>query len=173
MNFDLERTIEILEATPGTVRSMLGGLSDEWTASYGDRENWQPFDIVGHLICAEATDWIPRARIILENGDSKPFTPFDRFGQFENSKGKNLAQLLDEFDRARTENLATLRGWELTEDELDLPGSHPELGPVKLKELLATWAVHDLTHIRQLATVMARRYETAVGVWKEYLSILK
>lgn len=172
MNFDLAKTIEILEATPHTVRAMLGGLSNEWTASSGDRENWQPYDIVGHLIHAEATDWIPRARLILENGESEPFSPFDRFSHFENSKNKSLAELLDEFGRARSENLSILIGWNLDEAELERPGMHPELGRVKLKELLATWAVHDLTHIRQMAVAMAKRYETAVGAWKEYLSIL-
>ena len=132
-----------------------------------------PFDIVGHLIHGEETDWIPRARIILEHGDKQTFVPFDRFAQFENSKGKSLTQLLDEFAKLRAENLDTLRSWSLTDAQLDLEGMHPELGRVTLRQLLATWVVHDLNHVRQIVTAMAKRYEGEVGVWKEYLSILK
>jgi hypothetical protein len=124
------------------------------------------------LIHGEETDWIPRARIILQQGENRTFVPFDRFAQHERSKGKSLAQLLDEFAELRRENLDTLRSWSLTDTQLDLEGIHPELGRVTLRQLLGTWVVHDLNHIRQITTVMAKRYEEEVGPWKEYLSIL-
>lgn len=172
MEFDLERTVEVLAATPHVVRSMIGDLSETWISS-SSRDDWGPFDIVGHLIHGEITDWIPRASIILAHGADTRFVPFDRFAQFEDSKGKGLASLLDEFEQLRRENLRTLSDWTLSDHQLDLEGIHPELGTVTLRQLLATWAVHDLTHIRQIATSMARRYDLAVGPWKEYLSILK
>lgn len=173
MKFDLERSIEVLAATPATVRALLGDLSDDWTASNGDREDWQPYDILGHYIHGEDTDWIPRAKIILAQANGGTFEPFDRQAQFVNSERKSLADLLDEFERKRAESIETLRSWELVDEELDLKGTHPELGEVTLRQLLATWVVHDLTHLRQIATAMAKRYDTAVGPWKEYLSILK
>lgn len=172
MEFALERSIEMLSSTPGTLRAWLGGLSDEWTASAGDRENWEPYDIVGHLIHADETDWIPRARIILAQGEDRRFPPFDRYGQFERPQGTPLAELLDEFAAVRKQCLDELTGWNLTPEQLELCGIHPEFGEVSLEQLLSTWVVHDLTHIRQIATVMARRYERAVGPWKAYLSIL-
>ncbi len=180
MNFDITRSIEVLSTTPATLGSLLGNLSDEWTSdlildpkSKIQNPKWCPYDIVGHLIHGEQTDWIPRARIILDQGADTTFVPFDRFAQFENSKGKSLAQLLDEFENIRAKNIDTLRVWNLTEDQLSLEGMHPELGRVTLRQLLATWVVHDLNHIRQIVTVMASRYGSEVGVWKEYLSILR
>jgi hypothetical protein len=179
MNFDISRSIEVLSATPATLGAMLGALSEDWTAAAGHRQSesdsgkeWQPFDVVGHLIHGEETDWIPRARIILARGENTAFVPFDRFAQFERSKGKSLADLLNEFERVRNANIETLRSWNLTEADLDLQGIHPELGPVTLRQLLATWVVHDLNHIRQIVVAMSRRYEKHVGAWKEYLSIL-
>jgi len=180
MKFEISKAIEVLSATPPTLRSLLGNLSDEWTGpeiqnpqSEIQNPEWSPFDVIGHLIHGEETDWVPRARIILAEGEDRTFVPFDRFAQFENSKGKSMTQLLDEFARLRAENLDTLRSWSLSEDQLDLEGMHPELGLVTLRQLLSTWVVHDLTHIRQIVTVMAKRYEIEVGVWKEYLSILQ
>ena len=180
MNFDISRSIEVLSSTPVALRSMLSNLSEPWTSGETastslkiEDRTWEPFDVVGHLIHAEDTDWIARARIILDQGDDIGFAPFDRFAQFENSSGKSLLQLLDEFDRKRIDSLDTLRSWNLTDEQLDLEGIHPELGRVKLRQLLATWVVHDLTHVRQIATVMAKKYESEVGSWKEYLSILK
>jgi hypothetical protein len=170
--FSVNEACEILERTPKVVRSMLEGLSDGWTTG-GDESNWAPFDIVGHFIHGELTDWIPRAKIILAQGENRTFEPFDRLAQFELSKGKSPAELLDEFEQFRAESLAELRSWNLTDDRLSLTGTHPELGEVTLEQLLATWVVHDLTHIRQIATSIARRYEQTVGPWKEYLSILK
>lgn len=172
MTFDLERSIEVLAATPSAIRALLGNLSDDWTSSSGDRDNWQPYDIIGHYIYAEEADWIPRARVILAQADDRTFPPFDRYGQFQRSDQESLAERIDEFARLRDENIETLRSWELVDAELDLKGVHPEFGEVTLRELIATWVVHDLTHIRQIATVMAKSYDEAVGPWKRYLSIL-
>ena len=173
MKFDLDRSVEVLTSTPTTLRSMLLGLSVDWTRSSDDPDSWQPFDVLGHLINGEETDWIPRARMILAQGSDRTFLPFDRVAQFERSKGKDIIELIDGFADLRTENLEILRSWELVEDELDLEGTHPELGRVTLRQLLATWVVHDLNHIRQIATVMAHKYADQVGPWREYLTILK
>ena len=172
MELRIENAIGLLERTPRVVRAMLDGLSDEWTSG-GSETDWAAFDIVGHLVHGESTDWIPRAKIILDQGESVTFVPFDRLAQFEHSQGKTLSVLLDEFDEARRGSLKTLRGWNLTGEQLELKGMHPELGEVNLSQLLSTWVVHDLTHIRQLATSMAKKYSVAVGPWTEYLSILK
>jgi hypothetical protein len=169
MNFDVEKTIAILTSTPRAIEGLVGSFAD----GASDPEDWQPFDVLGHLIHGEKTDWIPRARIILEHGENVTFEAFDRFAQFEDSKGKALSELLSEFERLRAANLETLRSWHLTEKQLELRAMHPELGPVTLRQLLATWAVHDLTHIRQIVASMAKRYEDEVGPWREYLSILK
>ena len=172
MEFELDKAAGVLGNTPRVVRSMVNALSDGWTASSGDQENWGVFDVVGHLIHADETDWIPRAEVILAQGEDRNFPPFDRFGQFDKARGKTLGVLLDEFDEVRQNCLATLRSWELSDVQLEMRGIHPEFGEVSLRQLLATWVVHDLTHIRQIATVMARKYDKAVGPWKAYLSIL-
>ncbi len=172
MNFRIEQAVEILSKTPEVVTSLLGNLSDEWIETE-DAENWNPFDIVGHLIHGEETDWIPRAEIILAQGENPAFVPFDRFAQFENSKGKTLRELLDTFAELRKESLEKLRQMNITGEQLKLKGIHPELGEVNLEQLLSTWVVHDLTHIRQIVTVLAKKYSENVGVWREYLSILK
>jgi hypothetical protein len=173
MKFEIENAVAVLSATPGTLRALLGGLSDGWTSSSDNSDSWQAFDVVGHLIHGEETDWITRARIILEQGENRTFVPFDQFAQFDNSKGKSLSDLLAEFEEARAKSLSELQSWNLTDEQLELKGMHPELGEVTLGQLLATWVVHDLNHIRQIATAMARRYDAEVGPWKEYLSILK
>jgi len=173
MKFEIENAVAVLSATPGTLRALLGGLSDGWTSSSDNSDSWQAFDVVGHLIHGEETDWITRARIVLEQGENRTFVPFDRFAQFEKSKGKSLSDLLAEFEEARAKSLSELQSWNLTDEQLELTGMHPELGEVTLGQLLATWVVHDLNHIRQIATAMARRYDAEVGPWKEYLSILK
>jgi hypothetical protein len=172
MNFDLNEASEILERTPAALGSLLGGLSTSWTDSRGNRDEWQPYDVLGHLIHGEKTDWIPRARIILAQEGNVTFEPFDRLAQFEDSKGKSLAELLEEFAALRADGLKILRSWQLTPAQLDMQGIHPELGKVTLRQLLATWVVHDLNHIRQIATAMAGRYREDVGVWQKYLSIL-
>ena len=173
MKFDLNRTTEILRQTPYTLTRMLEDLSPEWTESKGDTENWSPYDVIGHLIHAEETDWIPRAQIILAQGENKTFEPYDRVAQFEKSKGRSLADLLTEFAHARNTNIEMLGRFELTSEQLALKGDHPELGEVTLEQLLATWVVHDLTHIKQNVEYMAAQYAGNVGPWKAYLSILQ
>lgn len=172
MEFRLDRAVEVLSQTPYTLARMLGDLSDEWTAGDGNEDNWAPYDVIGHLIHGEETDWIPRAEMILAQGKVRTFPPFDRLAQFERSQRKSLTDLLTEFAHLRSANLEKLARWQLTDEQLALKGMHPELGEVELSQLLATWVVHDLNHMRQIVTSMARKYADEVGVWKAYLSIL-
>jgi len=172
MDFELTTGIAILERTPHTFRALLAGLPPAWTDADEGPETWSPYVILGHLIHGERTDWIPRARIILDQGPQRRFTPYDRFAQFRESQGKSLADLLDEFARLRAENLAALAGWRLTDAELALEGEHPEFGPVTLRQLLATWVTHDLGHVAQTARVLAKQYREAVGPWRAYLPVL-
>jgi hypothetical protein len=172
MSFEISEAIAVLERTPATFRALLGGLPEVWTTCDEGPETFSPFDNVRHLIHGERTDWIPRARIILAQGENRRFTPYDRFAQKRESQGKRLAELFDEFAGLREENLNTLRGWKLSEQQLELQGEHPELGTVTLRQLLATWAAHDLGHIAQTARVMAKRYKEAVGPWRAYLPVL-
>ncbi len=171
MSFQIDESIAVLSATPGVLRSLLAGLPAGWLATNEGPDTWSPRDILGHLIHGEDTDWIPRAEMILD-GRSDPFPPFDRFAQFQRFAGKDLPELLDLFARSRQENLALLRSWQLTPAELGLQGVHPDLGAVTLAELLATWVVHDLNHIGQMARVLARRYARDTGPWQAYLPIL-
>lgn len=172
MSFNLSETLDLLDRTPVVLGALLRGTSASWHAVDEGPDTWSALDVVGHLIHGEETDWVPRARIILEHGESRPFEPFDRFAQLSRFAGWSLEQLLDRFTELRQANLETVRGWRLTEAQLALPGRHPELGSVTLRELLATWAVHDLNHLAQINRVMARRYAGEVGVWRAYLSIL-
>lgn len=172
MDFDLEQGTAILERTPRTLRAMLDGLSPAWTDATEGPDTWSPYDNVGHLIHGERTDWIPRAQIVLAQGPNRRFTPYDRFAQFRESRGKTLADLLDTFAQLRSENLRTLEGWRLTDAQLALEGEHPELGPVTLAQLLGAWVVHDLGHVAQIARVMAKQYRDQVGPWPAYLPIL-
>jgi hypothetical protein len=172
MELDLERGVEILERTPRVLREMLSGLSPEWVDATEGPETWSPYDIVGHLIHGERTDWIPRAKIILAQGPDLRFTPFDRFAQFRESEGKTLADLLDEFEQLRAESVAALDEWQLSDDQLSLEGVHPAFGAVTLRQLLATWVAHDLGHIAQTARVLAKQYRDAVGPWREYLPVM-
>lgn len=162
----------MLERTPATFRALLAGLPEMWIMNNEGPDTFSPFDNVGHLVHSERADWISRARIILAQGDSRRFEKFDRFAQIRESKGKNINQLLDEFDELRAENLATLRGWNLTDRELTLEGEHPEFGAVTLRQLLATWVAHDLGHVAQTTRVMAKQYREAVGPWRAYLPVL-
>ena len=170
--FNLAEAIAVLSRTPATLDALLRGLPDIWVRSNEGKDTWSAFDIVGHLIVGERTDWMPRARIILENGEARPFEPFDRFAQAKQNQGKSLPQLLDEFARLRSENLASLQSLNLQPKDWTRRGRHPELGGVTLSQLLATWAVHDLTHVHQLSRVMAHRYRDAVGPWSAYLGVL-
>ena len=172
MDFTFENAIEVLERTPATFRALMGGLSDDWTTPNEGGETFSAIDNLGHVIHGERTDWIPRARIILAQGESVRFATFDRFAHRVERAGKSVAQLLDEFDALRRANLDELKGWRLTERELVLEGEHPALGRVTLKQLLATWVAHDLGHVAQTSRVLAKQYCTAVGPWREYLPVL-
>ena len=173
MKFELSQATEVLSQTPSTLQQMLGPLSTDWTQSSGTKDSWGVYDIVGHLIHGEETDWVPRAEIILAQGENRTFIPFDRVAQFEGSNVKTLRDLLAQFADLRKNNLEKLGRWQLTPEHLELNGIHPELGTVTLGQLVATWVVHDLNHISQIARAMATKYDVNVGPWKEYLSILK
>jgi hypothetical protein len=173
MNFSLDDAVPVLRATPGVLRAWLADLPGVWIRSNEGPETWSPFDIVGHLIHGERTDWIPRLELLLAHGDSRPFTPFDRFAQFRDSQGKSLDQLLDTFAELRAGNLSRLESFRLEPRDLNRPGRHPELGLVSLGQLLATWVAHDLNHLGQIARVMGRQYTQAVGPWLEYLPLLR
>ena len=171
--FSPAEAVAVLTRTPATLDALLRGLPNTWVHCNEGNDTWSALDIVGHLVCGERTDWMPRVRIILENGEARPFDPFDRFAQSRESQGKSLEQRLDEFARLRSENLAALQALNLQPQDLTLRGTHPALGVVTLSQLLATWAVHDLTHVHQLSRVMAHRYGKAVGPWSAYLGVLK
>ncbi len=172
MNFDLAASIAVLERTPSTLRAMLGGLAHEWIDCDEGPDTWSPYVIVGHLVHGERADWIPRVKVILAQESNRRFTEFDRFAQFRESEGKSLSQLLDEFASLRDANLATLASWHLTDRQMNLEGEHPNFGLVTLQQLLATWVVHDLGHIAQVARVMAKQYRTAIGPWRAYLPVV-
>ncbi len=172
MEFELNTSIQILERTPKLLRQLLDGLDDHWVYTNEGPDTWSPFDIIGHLIHGEITDWIPRMEIILSNSENKTFEPFDRFAQFENSKGKSLGMLLDEFEVLRKSNLEIIKSKELSDLELDFIANHPALGQVTLRQLLASLVVHDLGHVAQISRVMAKQYQNEVGPWHEYLPIL-
>jgi hypothetical protein len=170
---DLEQTTALLARTPAALDAILRDLPEAWTLRNEGENSWSAFDIVGHLIHGERTDWMPRVRMVLEFGESQTFRPFDRWGQVRESQGKSLDQLLDEFARLRAENLDELRGLNLGREDFERRGRHPALGVVSLSELLATWAIHDLTHLHQISRVMAHQYRDAVGPWSAYLGVLQ
>ena len=172
MDFNLKAGIDILERTPGALRALLAGLPPAWTDATEGLGTWSPYVIVGHLIHGERTDWIPRAQIILAQKPERRFEPYDRFAQFRESEGKSLAALLDEFAQLRAANVAVLVGWNLTDTQLQLEGEHPEFSRVTLRQLLATWVAHDLSHVAQTARVMAKQYREAVGPWRAYLPVM-
>lgn len=173
MNFTVEKSIEILERTPEVLKAMLKNVSADWTEKTEGGETWGVFDVLGHQVHGEKTDWIARMEIILSDAPSKTFEPFDRFAQFEESKGKTFSQLLAEFKELREKNVGILRSKNLTGKNLEAKGIHPAFGEVTLAQLLATWTVHDLDHIAQISRVMGKQYKEAVGPWAEYLKILK
>ena len=172
MALDVERSIEVLKRTPAVLRALLGGVSEFWSMTNYGENTFSPFDVVGHLIHADRTNWMARARVILEHGEEQPFPPFDRYAMYATSKGKSMAGLLDEFEALRGSNVAELSALELTEQQLSARGRHPELGSVTLQQLLATWVVHDLGHLHQVAKSMAYQYREEVGPWREFLTIL-
>ena len=173
MDHDLQHTIALLGRTPAVLNTLLRDLSETWTFRNEGKDTWTAFDIIGHLIHGERTDWMPRARMILQFGDTRSFEPFDRWAQARESEGKSLTQLLDEFGRLRVANLAVLRALDLQPADLARTGKHPALGTVTLSQLLATWAAHDLTHLHQISRVMAHQYREVVGPWSAYLGVMQ
>jgi len=172
MEFQLEHAKDILRRTPATLNLLLQDLSEPWLMNNEGPDTWSPYDVVGHLIHGEETDWIPRAKIILDDGENRAFTPFNREAMFEKSKGKSIGELLKMFAQLRAENLRQLDKLNLTPELLAKRGLHPELGIVTLSQLLSTWVVHDLSHIGQIVRVMCKQYGDAVGPWKAYLPVL-
>ena len=173
MEQNLQQTASLLARTPATLNALLRDLPETWTLRNEGGDTWNAYDVVGHLVHAERTDWMPRARIVLQFGEARTFEKFDRLGQVRESEGKSLGQLLDEFARVRTENLVELRALNLRKEDLEKRGLHPALGVVTLSQLLATWAAHDLTHLHQLSRIMAYQYREAVGPWSAYLGVMK
>ena len=173
MGHNLQNTISLLTRTPAALNVLLRDLPETWTLRNEGENTWNVFDVLGHLIHGERTDWMPRARMILQFGENKTFEPFDRRAQERQSRGKSLGQLLDEFARLRSESLDALRALNLQPQDLERRGRHPELGVVTLSELLATWAAHDLTHLHQISRIMAHQYRQAVGPWSAFLGVMK
>lgn len=172
MEFQLDKAKEVLRRTPVTLNALLSDLPNDWVMANEGPDTWSPYDVIGHLIEGEETDWIPRARIILEQGEARPFDKFDRFAMFEKSKGKSLPELLARFEELRGESLRQLDEMNLTAELLQKQGTHPALGVVTLSQLLSAWVVHDLGHIRQIVRVMAKQYREAIGPWTAYLTIV-
>jgi len=169
----LENSLALLARTPAALDALLRGLPDLWTAHNEGGDTWSVFDVIGHLNHCERADWIPRARLILDHGESRPFDPLDRFAQFEESRGKSLSQLLDDLRRLRGANLDELRSWNLKPDDLQKRGRHPAFGSVTLAQLIAAWAGHDLTHLHQISRVLAHQSREAVGPWGRFLGVLQ
>ena len=170
---NLQDTIVLLARTPAALKRLLRDLPEPWTHHNEGQNTWSAFDVVGHLIHGERTDWMPRAKMVLKFGEDRAFDRFDRLAQFHESPGKSLPELLDEFARLRAENLAELRAMNLRQEDLERRGRHPRLGVVTLSQLLATWPAHDLTHLHQLSRIMAHQYREAVGPWTAYLGVMQ
>jgi len=172
MDYQLDDALPVLRATPGVLRALLEDVPDHWVRANEGPGTWSPFDIVGHLIHGERTDWIPRVEHIVRHGTAVSFPPFDREAMFAHSQGLSLLALLDTFAALRNQNVGHLAGLRLTAADLDRQGLHPELGVVTMRQHLATWTAHDLTHIGQIVRVMSRQYRAAVGPWRAYLPLL-
>lgn len=173
MKSDLAKTIAILERTPSVLTAMLKDLPDEWVMNNEGPDTFSPYDVVGHLLHGEKADWPDRVRMIIEHGPSKTFIPYDRFAMYEESKGKSLAQLLEEFAVLRKKNVEWLHSLQLSEGDLNKKGMHPNFGVVTQSQLISTWAVHDLTHIAQVGRVMAKQYKTEIGPWSAFFRVLE
>jgi hypothetical protein len=173
LEFSIHHSIEVLERTPKVLNELLNGLSSEWTSNNEGGETWSPFDIVGHLLHGERTDWIERLEITLSEKPERKYSSFDRFAQFQEGVGKTLPDLLEEFRQIRMENIRILKNRNIQVTDFNRTAIHPALGQVILKNLLATWVTHDLDHISQIIRVMAFQYKEEVGPWKEFLRILK
>jgi hypothetical protein len=173
MEHNLEHTVSLLTRTPAALNALLRDLPEAWTFGNEGEKTWSAFDVVGHLIYAERANWMPRARMLLQFGETRPFEPFDRWGHVRENQGKSLGQLLDEFARARSESLTELRALNLHPEDFARRGRHPAVGVVTLSELLATWATHDLNHLHQISRIMAHQYREAVGPWSKFLGVLQ
>ena len=172
MDFRVDQAVELLSRTPATLRALLAGVSDEWTRSDEGPETWSPWVTLGHLVHLEECNWIPRARMILEHGESRAFEPLDRFAQFERYRDLSVEALLDAFAEWRRRNLAALAGMGLTPATLARRGTHPDFGPVTLSQLLATWTAHDMNHVGQIVQTLAKQYREAIGPWRQFLPIV-
>lgn len=173
MNHDLQQTIAVLNRTPATLNALLRELPEPWTHTNEGPNTWSAYDVIGHLIHGERTDWMPRIRLILQFGENRAFEPFDRFAQARESQGKSLPQLLDEFGFLRSRNLDELRSLNLQPEDFNRRGKHPALGTVTLSELLAAWAAHDLTHLHQISRILAHQYRDAVGPWSKFMGVMQ
>lgn len=173
MQFNLNKSLEILSRTPSVLKTLLDNLSEDWTKNNEGGDSWSPYDVIGHLIHGEKTDWIARTMIILSNDANKKFEPYDRFAQFKESKGKSLQELLEEFSALRNENIKILKSLGIDEEKLMMEGIHPKFGIVTLKQLLSTWVIDDLTHIAQISCVMAKQYKEEMGPWVEYVRLMQ
>jgi hypothetical protein len=172
VDFDLRHSIAILERTPRVLEALLSGLPEPWTTNNEGPDTWSPFDVVGHLIDGELTDWMARLHIIVKQGPDRRFEPFDRFRHVSHNKGRTMNELLAEFRQLRGTNLEDLRTFDLTATHFQLTAEHPAFGAVTLEQLLSTWVAHDLGHIAQIARVMAKQYRDGVGPWEAYLPVL-
>lgn len=172
MKYNLNEAISILSKTPLVLKELLENLSKDWTHQNEGGDSWSPYDVIGHLVHGEKTDWMPRLEIVVSNASNKTFEPYDRFAQFEMSKGKSLSHLLKDFEMLRKQNLNTLRAKNLTEIDFEKEAIHPELGTVSLRNMLSAWVVHDLGHIAQVSRVLAKQYHEEIGPWARYLTIV-
>lgn len=172
MNFSLDQSIEILERTPDVLQRWLSGIDEAWIENNYGENTFSPFDVVGHLLHGERTDWMARVEMIFEFGESQAFAPWDRYAMYDESHGKTIDQLLEEFAAARRKNLAKLGSKGLTDTDLSRTGTHPRFGQVTLQQLLATWVTHDLNHIHQIAKCMAWQYRDEIGPWQEYVTFI-
>lgn len=172
MKYNVKQALEILERTPGVLSALLYGLSDDWIMNNEGPETFSPYDVVGHMVHGEITDWTARIKRILQDGNTKAFDTFDRFAMYEESKGKSMQQLLQEFESLRKNNITWFKSLQLTEADMDKPGLHSVLGEVTLRNLLSTWVIHDLTHIAQITRVMAKQYKEEMGPWVEFFRIM-
>jgi len=173
MNISVSDAINLLNRTPQVLKDLLSGIPDKLLHATEGGDSWSPYDVVGHLIHGEKTDWIPRMNICLSDSDDKTFTPFDRFAQFEDSKGKTIDELLETFHKLREENIVTLRNFQLSSADLERTAIHPAFGTVTFQQLLATWVVHDQNHIYQIARTISYQYREETGPWKAYLRIIQ
>ena len=172
MEFELKRSLKILQRTPAVLRNWLDGLDACWTENNYGNETFSPFDVVGHLLHGERTDWMARVELILEHGETRAFVPWDRYAMYQESQGKTMVQLLDEFETARHQNLIKLDLKQIKNEDLRRTGTHPSFGRVTLRQLIATWVTHDLNHIHQIAKCMAWQYRDEIGPWREYVTFI-